>query len=290
MTVYLGRPGALVAIPSPKRGVERTRAAVLGIHEAVEGARTVDYVGGAGRQTYAMNWTFLAAESVAFLRALHQRSFGAGPYVLIDPATRNYLSDPVSSASSPDAAAAPFNVTNGTVALSSTPSGLSPLAYRCYAWSLTTATGPVWLDVPWRHGTNGVPVVPGVSYSARALVSSTVTLPVRLDIAWFDATGAYVSSAVGTPSATPASFATFADRVVSGVCPAGAAFGLVQLQVPSPAVGAVVGLDGMALTATPEPVPWSPGEDVPRVALTAFPDRVPLVGYHDISATFVEVG
>jgi hypothetical protein len=290
VSVYLGRPGQLVAIKSPRRGVDRTRAAVMGVHEAVEGTRTVDYVGGAGRQTWTMQWAFLPADQVAFLRALHQRTFGAGPYVLIDPATRNYLSDPVSSASSPDAAAGLFNVTNGTVALSATPSGLSPLAYRCYAWSLTTATGPVWLDVKWRHGTYGVPVVPGAPYSARVLVSSTVTLPVRLDIAWFDVAGVYVSSAVGTPAATPASFATFGERVVSGVCPPGAAFGIVQIQVPSPAVGAVVGFDGLSLEPFAEPRPWSPGEDVPRVALTAFPDRVPLVGYHDVTATFVEVG
>lgn len=86
---YLGWLGELRALPVPEPGLTNTEKRFGGVHESLNGSRTVDVTG--FRTEYRFAFTYLAEPEYQWLRALYLRHI-RGPHYLINPLRRNLIS------------------------------------------------------------------------------------------------------------------------------------------------------------------------------------------------------
>jgi hypothetical protein len=106
--------------------------------------------------------------------------------------------------------------------------GIASLQLRSVAAGATSATTPT--------GTSGVPVLPNKQYTAIANVrriSATANRNGRIDIAWYTAAGALISTSTGS-SVTDNNTDWVAQSVCTATSPATAAFATVVLNVLTP--------------------------------------------------------
>lgn len=97
--IYLGRPGALAAIRSPRGTVESTRQRRTGTFGLGVGGVAVDQMVG-GARTWTINYERLLRDDFATLQAFLDGHEGPGPFVLLDPGHRNMLPANVAAATS----------------------------------------------------------------------------------------------------------------------------------------------------------------------------------------------
>lgn len=97
--LYLGRPGALAAIRSPRGTLEATRQRRTSVFELGVGGAAVDQMIG-GARTYTINYEQLTYADFTTLQAYVDGHEGPGPFVLLDPGQRNMLPANVAAATS----------------------------------------------------------------------------------------------------------------------------------------------------------------------------------------------
>ncbi len=227
--MYLGRPGQLAAIGSPRGSVSANRERRVGTFQLGVGGTAIDQMVG-GARTYVIDYEMLTRASWAVLQAYAEGHEGPGPFAFLDPGQRNMLPANMSAATS---------VTNGTDNFSVAGSGVSIASSDAYtdagprvlAWSLTNASPavsataaltPDWPSSVFRYG---VPVVVGRSLCFSCWVRGggadpTVTFTPQL--IYRNALGVAVQTTSGTPVAATSS--AWAQMSAAATAPAGAVY------------------------------------------------------------------
>lgn len=292
MTIYLGRVGALQALPSIGRGLGATLSVPSSVHQiAGRGGRVVDRFPGAAARTYAMARSWLTADELTIVEAMYLGAYGPGPFVLWEPWRRNLLSPNQSSGTDV------LDDTTGFVAITGTLSSStaqSDHGSRSLAWAVTAANQRM-MQGSLANTTNATltadtPVLASTSYTGQVrgrLSASTGTA--RLDVYWFTSAGVFISASTGT--AVAQSTSAFTSFTVTATSPSTAA--LARLSVINTVMGAAqtIYLDRWQLEQAASAGAWVLGTGVPRVSFTDdLAETYNLFPLIDAGFTLTEVG
>lgn len=239
-TFYIGRIGALVALPAPSRGREPVWSRRSAVQGTLGGGRVVQFAPG-GRRTYSLGWRKISNDVLSLLERFATGAAGPGPYTLIDPERRNMLSLNQSSAGSAVGNPAGVSVVAGSgesLGVQSATAGVGP---RTLVWSLphTVTSGRLLLDPPaaWLPG---FPVPAAEPWTFSMLVRGAGADPlvdVTAVLRWLDMAGRGVAETVGAPvSISDGGWS--AVSVSRDVPPPGAACLVPELRVTSGTVAA----------------------------------------------------
>lgn len=292
-SLLIGRPGgAFVTIPRmAARGYQRTADAAAHVHRTLGGSYAVDRAGREPR-TWQLDWKWLSADERRHLHALFTGQYGPGPWVLLDPATTNYLTPQQASGTDKAQDTSGFSIAaGGETLVSSTAQFVS--GSRSLRWSLPAAvtSGILTLAAPPSLTAWATPEAEWWTFSGQLRGGGAdPTVNVQLALRWLDAAGAQVAETLG-PVVTLGA-AAWSPPVVSGPCPAGAVQFVPRTKVAAASVTATadVYLDGLQLERSQAASPWMPGEGQPVVSAIGYPESVPFVERRDVSMTLVEVG
>jgi hypothetical protein len=265
--LWIGKIGALVQVPSPRRGMDTTWDRASTVAGTIGGGQVVSFAPG-GRRTIKAQWGALSYSQYQVLEELYVGARGPGPWVVLDSARRNHLTRNQASATSADGDAGGFTVDPLTEQVTSTPD-VYLRGPRSARWTLpaTVVTGVLELDPP--AGLIGVPAPAGQPWTFSGSVTCTGIAPsVTLTpaLSWRRVDGSEVSATLGTPVAAAAGGWT-AYNVSAAAPPAGAVAVRAQLRVTPGAVTTAALLPGNIETpGTPAPA---------RVPATGFTTALP---------------
>ncbi|MEV4414019.1 hypothetical protein [Catellatospora sp. NPDC049609] len=288
MTLYLGRPGALVELPDPDPGVTATPVRAAADHQLLGGGRVVDLLG-TPRRIITASWTRLLDDEYALLEEFHSGARGSGPFALLPSAARwNYLTTGQAAATSATANTSGWTVTaSESVASVSAPVLRGP---RCLAWTVPAAPTSGLLAPVAPGGAPGWSTPPAVAwYFAAAVRASTGAPEVTARLRWLDAAGTQLSISIGPPLTISAS--GWLTAAVAATAPAGAVYVVPRLYLTAATIPAptTVYVDtprlGIGTSGS-----WTPGRGLPLVTLTDLTDTYPWADVHDAKAVFTEVG
>ena len=278
IVVYLGRPGALEAIPLPGQSFEATRVRVTDAYQlasgAVRGQQTVD-----GSRVFAIAYDGLDYETYSILAAYHGGHNGPGPFAFLDPGRRNLLTANQSSAGVAFADTTDWTVagTGGSIAFDSTVSERGPGSIRWTWASSTPASATLTLNPPSPNTWPGIPLpVRQHTFTVRALCGSGVSgsVTVALVATYLNTAGGTISSTTGsTVAVTGASWQTL--TVSTGAPPAGFAYLTLSLSATVATIGAgeYINIDKPLLVegSVADPI-WTPGTGVRPVMVASLTD------------------
>jgi hypothetical protein len=294
VTVYIGRPGSLVALRSPRKGLLAQVTRASRARDTLGGGRTVDYAPRVLR-TWQLNWSALTHEDQSTLMSFFAGHNGPGPWVLLDGAERNLLTVNQSSATSAFNDTSGFSASGAGVTLASTATTFDR-GPRSLAWNIPTGvTSTLTVGAP-NASWPGIPVVAGQAYRFQARVKgggADGTVDLTPLIRWLDVAGADLSVVNGTLVTT--STGAFSDLVVaSTVAPAGAAYALPRVQTTGASVtaSATVWIDKPMLsmpTARDPGTVWTAGLGVARVSIPNLDHQLQWINSHGTSLTILEV-
>lgn len=278
--MYLGRPGLLAAIGSPRGKVEAVRQRRTSVFELGAGGYSVDQMIG-GARTYTINYEQITRENWATLQAFADSHEGPGPFAFLDPGQRNMLPANMSAATS-----STNDTTNFMIAGSGCTIGSSSLYVdagpRTLRWTFahgfpgaTAALTPTW---PSSVFTYGVPVVSGRALCFSAYVRGGGTdqiVTYTPQIVWRDSAGGVVSTSSGTPVVSDGSL--FTRAFATGTAPAGSYYADWKIAYTSGAGTNAIGFWRRFLLnegSTPDTV-WTPGTGVWPVRVVTLPESWP---------------
>lgn len=298
MTIWVGPPGALVALPSMGRSIDASLDLAAVTHRAVNGVQTVDYVG-LPKRTYRMTREQLTAAEMSVLEELALGMRGAEPYYLIEPWRENVLSIQQSSSGEQTRDTTGFHLLNlvGTNSIvgpgSQAPRGRYNLQHLSGASGAAGTRGVSLVNVGSAANViaTGIPCVPSTAYTFRALVKHIAGTAAswRATLAFYDAAGVIIGTATnGTAAVVTGSYV---ERVVTATSPANAAY--VAPQITNNATLAATNtlhLGDFALGAHSSAQPFMLGTGTPKVAFTSLGDTYPWLPLHNASVELVEVG
>lgn len=291
-TLYLGPPGStLLAIPRmAARGYPRTADVRAHVHRLLNGSAAVDRAP-RGCRTWVLSWRWLTDAQRRDLVALYDRQYGPGPFVLLDPAARNFLTPNQASGTDAQRDTSGFTIAAGETLASST--AQSVRGTRSLRWSLPAAvtSGILTLTAPPSLSAWATPAGESWTFSGQLRGGGTdPTVDVQLTLRWLDASLAQVSETLGATVTLGAG--AWSSLVASGACPAGAVYLVPRVKVAAASVTATadVYLDSLQLERASAASAWMPGEGQPLVSITEMPESVPYILRRDLSVTLVEVG
>lgn len=293
MTFWLGRPGALAALPHPMKGIDPTSVRGGSVAQTIGGGQVVNYTAGAGRRTYQMQWSGIAPEQYSLLEEFHAGLRGPGPYALIDPGRRNKLSADQSGTGSTTGTVAGWTVSGAgeSLATVTTPVFRGPNALR---WTLPAAPATGLLRATAPTGLPGTPWPTGqpCTFSAQLQGGSTDPIvTVAAQLVWVDAVGATISTTTGSTITTAAgSWSTVS--VTLGAPPAGAVAVLAGLTVTPASVTAqaFVYIDAPLLDMSSTVRTFVAGTGVALVSFRALSQLYKTIPFNTCQATLIEVG
>ncbi|GAA3455872.1 hypothetical protein GCM10018962_77060 [Dactylosporangium matsuzakiense] len=276
MTVYLGRPGSLVALPSTGLSISPTVERVSESRTTIGGGRSRDYAPGVLR-TWVLRWNVLDRALYGALEAFFAGLNGPGPFVFLDPGRTNLLTPNQSGTTSVNNDTAGFLAFGGeTLTSATTPVERGP---RSLAWSLPAAVTAGFLVIGSSNSDwPGIPVVPGRSYRLIARVRGGGTDPIALvsgQLGWMNAAGGQFQFDTGAGTATSAG--AWADVACTFTAPGSAWWVQPKLLTDAASVSAAatVYVDKLQLAmpdALDDGTVWRPGLGVPRVTLPQLDD------------------
>lgn len=270
MTIYLGRVGNLIALPSVGKGITASLDLPTAIHQiaGTRGGRVVDLVG-AAKRTFTFPRDYLTLDELSIFETMALGGYGPGPYVLLEPWRRNLLTANQSTGTDVLADTTGFAANAGTITsdIVQADQGLRSLTWAVTAANQQVLTGNL-TSITGADDTVDIPVLPSTVYSARVRDRiSTSTGTARLDMRWFTAAEVFISESTGT--ATALSTAAFTDLPCLNITsPSNAA--LLRLKVIDTVMGAAQThfLDKWQLQFGATLDPWTIGTGVPRVCFT----------------------
>ncbi|WP_433067459.1 hypothetical protein [Dactylosporangium sp. CS-033363] len=295
-TMYLGRPGALKAMLSPRRGVAAVIARQGKVRETLAGGRAADYSPTLLR-SWDLTWRALSHDDQATLIAFYGGHNGFGPWAFIDGAERNLLTRNQSAATSVFNDTSGFTIAAGAGETLTSSAGTLERGPRALQWTLpaSVTSGVLSLDGP-NSDWAGIPCVPGRTYRLQARVRGGGTdgvADVAAQLRWLSAAGTQVQLDAGTAVTTSTSGHT--DVVMPATtCPAGGVYLQPRFAVSA---GTVSGACTLWLEQFQVSMPtvldagtvWVPGLGVPRVSMPSMDHELPWVNYHNTGLGLVEV-
>lgn len=300
MTIWLGPPGFLQALPSVGRGIGRQVALPGESHARFDGSLVRDRVGTRTPQSYTMSRSRMTADEWGVVEGLALGAYGQGPFVLLDPWRRNLLTANQSTGSEVLADTTGFWTNGvGTIVSNAVAAGVTSFqGFRRVRWTVPNGTGASsaifrTLDTSSTAAivATGIPVLPLTAYAFQATVSGGGAGPwlsLRADLLFYDATGALLSTTGGSTVAINASWQTVSSVATSPATAAYVGCRLVNLTVPTADVDLYV--DALQLEIGSSGSAWVPGTGVPRVAFDSFSETYNYPGEHDCEWSLVEVG
>lgn len=307
MTIYLGPPGFLQALPYMGRGIDASLDLGAVVQKALGGARTVDYVG-APKRVYQLERKFLTGDELSVLESLAYGLWTADvPMALMDPWRRNLLTPNQSTAGDVLRSTAGVLVTgSGAVIGTSGPFGPGAVPSGRYVFALTSAAsgaastcrvdfGRASISTPELLSVSSttpgaVPVVPSLPYTFQLLINHNALTAAswQAGIYWYDYAGAFISGSLGTGALSTAAWVA---RTVTGTAPSTAAYAVPWLgNTTTLAASDSLLIDSPMFAQASGAGTWAIGTGVPRVAFTALGNTYPtIVDTHDASITLQEV-
>lgn len=243
-SIYFGKPGALVTIPWPRTGIQRTRPRNVNTFGLDSGGTRVGKMIG-GTIQYVIGWEALLWPDFEELWRYEQGHNGLPPWVLLDPRVVNLLTTNQSGATSEVNDIDDFTLVGvgGTITSDAV---TTERGYRALMWLFDTATpgvstvtltspSPEWTGVPVRAST-------GYTFIGRMKLSAGTAVEITPEILWYTSAGVYISTSSGVAVTSGAGWATL---FVDGTSPANAAFALCRLEATSAtiAIGDAVNFD-----------------------------------------------
>jgi hypothetical protein len=292
--MYLGKPGALVALPSPLRGAAGPFERRGSARDTIGGGRVVDFAPG-GTRTYTLQWRAFPLDSYAVVEAFYLGHNGGGPFVLLDVGRRNLLTANQSAATSVLDDTTGFAAAGAGEAIASSAT-LVERGPKALAWSMPnplitgllrlTTPNPAWL---------GFPVVAGLTYRWQYRARGAGTDPIvehTPKLKWMDAAGATLSTSSGSAAST--SSGAWSTLFVQAAAPAGAVYAEPQVQATIASVSGTSTqyLDKLSLaipTSYDDGTIWRPGSGVPLVSLLAMPESYQWIHTRECGLTVIEV-
>lgn len=207
----LGPPGDLRELVTPETGINITEVRYGGVHQGLNGARTMDVTG--VKTSIDLTMTYLDEADYRWLQALHTRHI-PGPHRLVNPLRKNKMTIYAASCNPEPMQNRGFYVDAGTAE---------------YVADWPTAAGPGWQSTRWfsRAGTSTARwdadkrfvCTPGAPVTASVYLKGNSAFTMTTAIDWFDKYGVYLSSTSGSASVTT-SWSRFS---LTGTPPANAA-------------------------------------------------------------------
>jgi hypothetical protein len=282
-SVYFGRPGALITLPWPGGDMDAGYDRLVYDFMTGAGQHMVSSLSG-GSRSYTVNWNALHVDNYKLVEQYWTGVMGQGPWVFIDPSTRNMLRGNQASATSVYNDTRQFSTSatdNGTLQSN----GTAALIHRTGApknlrwmFNITPATSPTLsMTYPYRSWW-GFPVVPGLSYAFSSwvrpdgTVDSAITCEARVQ--WVDAAGVNISDLAGGAVATVPVW----NRVSAvGVAPAGAAYAQPRWVATGSTitVGASLYVDEPMFEQDTIVNDWAPGTGIRPVEIVSLVESVP---------------
>jgi hypothetical protein len=282
--VYLGRPGALVALPFPRSNLDRALTRQVFEFASGTGQYMVSALPAGARQ-FTVNWSALHVDTFNKVDQFWQAQVGMGPWAWIDPSSPNMLLPNIASATNNLFDTTGFSTSDGLAAsgtlVSSTINIQRAVGTRSLRWQFTTAaatTPTLWLGGPYRNW-YGYPVAPTLPYtfSCYGRPDGTVdtSITATLALQWFDGSGAQIgsnaagSSVVLTGGYLPLSVTATAPSGAAYVRPIGLATGSTIT------TGGSIYLDTFQLEQDTVVNTWAPGSGTRPVEITGLNETVP---------------
>ncbi len=214
-TLWLGKIGALAALPSPRPGMVPAAVRPSTVAATIGGGQVVSFAPGSGRRAYQAGWTHLDPDTFTLLEEFFAGSRGPGPFVLLDPTRRNHLTANQSSSTSGSNGPAGFTALNEAEALGSVVAPFAGLRVpRMLKWSVPAAGGSGILRLDPPAGLPGFPAPGGEAWTFTVQIGgggidAAVTMTAVL--LWMDAAGTPIGATIGTPVTSSATALTQAS-------------------------------------------------------------------------------
>ena len=216
----------------PARDYDRTADAHAGVHDLLGGGYASDRAPVECR-VWRLDWQWISDADRRILHALHTRQFGPGPFVLLDPASRNLLTPNVASGT--DARRDTDGFTGTGVDELSSSATYSVTGARSLRWRLIspTETAAVLTLAPRTLSAWATPAGHPWSFtcSVRAGAGGATVVP---QLRWLDSALAEVSISSGAGVAVSSS--GWSTVTVTAAAPAGAAYVVPRLSVTTSAI------------------------------------------------------
>lgn len=297
MTIYLGPPGNLQALPYMGRGIGAPLDLGASVHRALGGVRTVDYVGDPKR-TYTMERKYLTQDELSVLEGLALGAYGdPSSLVLVDPFRRNMLTENQSTGGDYSRDSSGFYCPTPSATLSAVGPATATALRGFYALRMTYTGSTLSPPVRTADLTSAATII-ATATPVRAGVDHTFSVSLRhaagtiaswkVGINYYDAAGALLTSTTSTAAALTSSYVQRTLTVTAGATAAYAVcFWLPNANLTAPET--VDGDDVMLTQGTS--TTWTMGTGVPRVAFVGSLDLSypTIVGDNDLGVTLQEV-
>lgn len=281
MTYYLGKPGALIALPDPEAGLPMTPERIGGTHQLLSGKRVRDTLG--RMRTWQLSWTAIDLTTFGTLNGFFLGAFGPGPYYFFDPEQRNLLTPNQSSGTDVTGDTTDLGTFgSGATVTSATNASLTGLRSLKVQWTGTISAGAAGA------ATTLTAIRPSTAYTASIAVGFGTVGFVSCVLAWYDSTGTFISAAAGTSVDASGGWGVVATSTATS--PSGAYYCSVRLANTAGNTGTTVAsTDNWQLEQAASASAWVPGAGVPLVTVENLSRSTPLAGVCDAQMTLLQV-
>jgi hypothetical protein len=272
---YLGKPGAMRALPSPTGPVTASPSRQDAAKTLLSGGTAV-----IGRlqtkKTYTLPYDHLDAAGADLLLGFYQRLFGTGPFVYVDPSVRNVLGLDVSTMGARSNAPIGWAASSGSVSRDTIAPPAAAATSGVLLWAGAAANATLQPgSAANTANTAAAPVyLPAEACTVSLYLLASSTVSVTLQLVGYNSAGAVTGSTIATTvtvgSAAWTPVAVSAAAGAAGV--AGSAFVLPRIKLGGTAP-ATLSVAAAQLEYGPAATAWQPGFGSPRVLPPSSPGR-----------------
>lgn len=277
--IYFGIPGTLTTLPHPRGGVRATRVRPRQQFPLGNG----EYRARSSRQgsrLFELSYESIDFPTHSTLLGFDQGHYGPGPFALLDPGERNMLTVNQSGNTSLGNDTENFSIAGSGCSIGSSATLIldtpRSLAWTFNATSPASGTAALTLDSPY-PGWPGIPVVGSraLCFSCQVRGGGTDAIATfRLDLLWYDASQALLSTSSGTPVASASG--AWAGMLVTATAPASAAYALCRVQyITGASFGSIIYFTRFQLEEGSAVGTWRPGTGVFPVTVVSYEDSWP---------------
>lgn len=284
---YLGRPGALRALPSPNGPVSGPLSMGDASSTSLSGATTT-YGRLYPKRSFSLPYDHLLPGDADTLMGFYTKLYGYGPYVFVDPSVRNVLRLDTAACGARSNAAHGWAVATSLAAGTGPPTGApdsgvlvwsSPAAGAVLsaAADVSSSLAPVWL--------------PAEFCTVSLYVTCSSAKSVTLQLAGYNSAGtlaAFALTSTATVGTTWTRLSVTAAPADAGLTAASVVYVVPRLVVGASAPSSI-SVAGAQVEYADAATAWQPGYGSPRVVITSTPGwDVPQLGFTSHTLTLAE--